>query len=166
MAKQSAGVLVYRKKPSGVEVLIVHPGGPFWAKKDKGAWTLPKGEFNDTEEALDAAKREFQEETGQPLPAGEYLELGTVKNKSGKTIYGWAVQGDMDITKLNSNSMMIEWPPKSGKEQEFREVDKAGWFTPDKAMQKLHPAQAPFVERLLKALGIETEKPPQQASLF
>jgi predicted NUDIX family NTP pyrophosphohydrolase len=165
MAKQSAGVLLYRKVPKGIELLLVHPGGPFWAKKDKGAWTVPKGEYTDAEEALDAAKREFQEETGQPLPEGEYLDLDTIKNKSGKVIHVWAAEGDMNPTQLNSNSFMVEWPPRSGKEQEFKEVDKAGWFTPEKALEKLHPAQAPFIARLVQALGLEIEEPPQQVSL-
>lgn len=165
VAKQSAGIVVYRKTGKGVEVLIVHPGGPFWAKKDKGAWSIPKGEYEDGE-PLDTAKREYREETGHDAPEGDYTELGSVKNKSGKTIHAWAVEGDLDITKLASNTFSVEWPPKSGQQQEYPEVDRAGWFTPEKAMQKLNPAQAPFVERLLEQLDLKLDKPPEQASLF
>jgi len=164
--KQSAGILVYRKKGAGVEVFIVHPGGPFWAKKDKGAWSIPKGEFTGDEDMQVAARREFGEETGQAAPEGEHLDLGFVKNKSGKVIYAWAVEGDADAAALQSNTFEMEWPPKSGQQQSFQEVDKAGWFAPEKAMEKLNPAQAPLVERLLEALHLEIVEPPQQASLF
>jgi predicted NUDIX family NTP pyrophosphohydrolase len=164
--KQSAGILVYRKS-STVEVLIVHPGGPFWAKKDKGAWSIPKGEVVDGEDDLLAvAKREFQEETGHDAPTDDYQELGSVKNKSGKVIHGWAVEGDLDISTLKSNTFTMEWPPKSGQQQEFPEVDRAGWFTPEKAMERLNPAQVAFVERLIEALGMEPPGQPEQASLF
>jgi predicted NUDIX family NTP pyrophosphohydrolase len=165
VAKQSAGLLMYRKAGKGIEVLIVHPGGPFWAKKDKGAWSIPKGEFEEGE-ALDTAKREYREELGHDAPEGDYAELGSVKNKSGKTIHAWAAEGDLDVTKLASNTFSMEWPPKSGQQQEYPEVDKAGWFAPEKATQKLNPAQAPFVERLLEILGVDAPKPPEQASLF
>jgi predicted NUDIX family NTP pyrophosphohydrolase len=163
--KQSAGLLVYRKSSNGVEVLIVHPGGPFWAKKDKGAWSIPKGEFED-DDALVAAKREFQEETGQKPPAGKYTELGSVKNKSGKVIYAWAVEGDLDVSIVQSNTFTMQWPPRSGQEQEFAEVDRAGWFTPEKAIEKLNVAQVAFVERLVEILGLDLPEKPQQATLF
>lgn len=166
MAKQSAGILVYRRVPAGIEVLIVHPGGPFWAKKDQGAWSIPKGEFEDGEDINAAAKREFQEETGQPVPEGEHIELGSVKTKSNKTIHAWAVEGDLDVTQIQSNSFEMEWPPRSGQQQTFVEVDKAGWYTPEKAMQKLNLAQVAFVERLTEFLGIKPGPKPEQSSLF
>ncbi len=152
MGKQSAGILMYRKA-AGREVLLVHPGGPFWARKDAGVWSLPKGEFEEGG-GLEAALREFQEELGQPAPEGEYQELGHVKNKSGKVIYAWAVEGNLDVRSIKSNSFTLEWPPKSGKEQEFPEVDRAVWLSLDAARQKLNPAQIAFIQRLEKFLGI------------
>ncbi|HTE22027.1 MAG TPA: NUDIX domain-containing protein [Candidatus Limnocylindria bacterium] len=167
MAKQSAGLLVYRNTGKEPEVLIIHPGGPFWAKKDKGAWSIPKGEIEGVEtDLLAVAKREFAEETGQPAPAGGYLELGTVKNKSGKVIYAWAVEGDLDAAAIQSNTFSMEWPPKSGQQQDFPEVDKAGWFSLDKARAKLNAAQGAFLDRLAEQLGAEIAEPPQQRSLF
>lgn len=166
MGKQSAGILVYRKGTGKVEVLIVHPGGPFWAKKDKGAWSLPKGEFTDDEDGLAAAKREFAEELGVNPPEGDYLELGSVKNKSGKTIFGWAVEGELDVSAVKSNVFKMEWPPKSGTEQEFPEVDRASWFSPEKAEAKLNPAQADFIGRLAEKLGAEIPRQPEQTSLL
>lgn len=165
MAKQSAGLLVYRHITGAVEVLLVHPGGPFWAKKDKGAWSIPKGEFEDGN-ALAAAQREFQEELGHESPTGEFLELGSVKNKSGKTIHAWAIEGDLDASNIKSNTFTMEWPPKSGQQQEFVEVDKAGWFTPEKAIQKLNTAQVPFIEQLIEFLGLEVAQEPQQTTLL
>jgi predicted NUDIX family NTP pyrophosphohydrolase len=166
-SKQSAGILLYRSPAKNIEVLIVHPGGPFWAKKDAGAWSIPKGEVLEGEDDLLAvAKREFQEETGQPVSDGECHELGTVQNKSGKVIHGWAVQGDLDATAITSNTFTMEWPPKSGKEQEFPEVDRAAWFAPEKALKKLNPAQVAFVERLVDLLGVDVSKPPEQTSLL
>jgi predicted NUDIX family NTP pyrophosphohydrolase len=166
MAKQSAGLLLYRKLDSSVEVLIVHPGGPFWAKKDKGAWSLPKGEFVDGEDGLSAAKREFKEELGLESPEGAYTEIGSVKYKSGKTIHAWALEGDMDVSAITSNTITMEWPPRSGKQQEFPEVDKAGWFGLEKAKEKLNPAQTLFIDRLAEILGTDLSEPPEQASLF
>lgn len=166
MAKKSAGILVYRRNGNGVEVLIVHPGGPFWAKKDIGAWSLPKGELDEHEDRFAAAKREFAEELGLAAPEGEYTDIGFVKNKSGKIIYAWAVEGDLDVAAVRSNVFEMEWPPKSGRHQEFPEVDKAGWFTPEKAKQKLNPAQAELIDRLAEKLGLEVSKPPEQATLF
>lgn len=163
--KQSTGILVYRKAGPTIQVLIVHPGGPFWAKKDKGAWSIPKGE-HDEGEPFDTAKREFREELGHDVPAGEYLELGTVKNKSGKVIHGWAVEGDVDVSAIKSNTFDMEWPPRSGQQQTFVEVDKAGWFTPDKAMAKLNPAQTDFVERLMEKLDIKPQPKPEQTTLL
>ncbi len=165
MGKQSGGILVYRFKSDALEVLLVHPGGPFWANKDKGSWSIPKGEFDENEESITAAKREFEEETGQPVPDGDLIELGSTKNKSGKTIYVWAVKGDLEVENLKSNTFSMEWPPKSGNTQEFPEVDRGGWFAPGKAAIKLNEAQIVFVERLAEHLGLTIEK-PVQPSLF
>ncbi len=165
MAKQSAGILVYRRRNNSVEVLLVHPGGPFWAKKDKGSWSLPKGEFEQYEDPLTAAKREFREEIGQAPPSDKPIELGSTKNKSGKTIYAWGLAGDLDVAHIKSNTFNMEWPPNSGQTQEFPEVDRAGWFTPQQASIKLNPAQVVFVERLAEQLGLKLEK-IDQPSLF
>jgi predicted NUDIX family NTP pyrophosphohydrolase len=152
-AKQSAGLLVYRPLPEGLEVLLVHPGGPFWAKKDDGAWFLPKGEIEPGEEPLATARREFREELGIEPPPGEPLELGTVKNKGGKLIFGWAIEGDLDLTGFHSNTFELEWPPRSGKKRAFPEVDRAQYFGVERAVEKLHPAELPLLERLLRALA-------------
>jgi predicted NUDIX family NTP pyrophosphohydrolase len=146
--KQSAGILLYRLQGEGVEVLLVHPGGPFWAKKDDGAWFIPKGELEEGEEPLAAARREFREELGSELPEGELSPLGTVKNKSGKLIFAWALAGDYDVSTLKSNEFSLEWPPRSGKMRAFPEVDRASFFDAAKAVEKLHPAELPFLERL------------------
>lgn len=164
MAKQSAGILLYRKNDKGIQVLLVHPGGPFWAKKDKAAWSLPKGEFEGSD-GLAAAKREFEEELGQPAPTGNYQELGTVKNKSGKIVHAWAVEGSLDIEAIKSNTFTLEWPPKSGKEQEFLEVDRAGWFSLETALEKLNSSQPIFIERLAETLHIPLQKPEQTTLL-
>jgi len=127
----------------------VHPGGPFWAKKDAGAWSIPKGEFGDGEDPRECAAREFEEELGSPLPAGaELVELGTVKLRSGKRITGFAVAGDLDADAVRSNTFELEWPPRSGRIREFPEVDRAGWFGLDEAREKLNPAQAALLDRL------------------
>lgn len=144
--------MVYRQGPAGVEVLLVHPGGPFWSRKDDGAWFIPKGEINLEEEPLAAAYREFAEELGFAAPAGEPLELGTVKNKGGKLIYAWALAGDLDLTAFRSNTFLLEWPPRSGKQREFPEVDRAQYFGIEQARLKMHPAELPLVERLLLLL--------------
>lgn len=151
-AKQSAGLLVYRALPGELEVLLVHPGGPFWAKKDDGAWFIPKGEIEADEAPLAAALREFREELGMAPPAGEPLELGTVKNKSGKLIYAWALAGDLDLAAFKSNTFALEWPPKSGKLRDFPEVDRATYFGVEAALVKMHAAELPFVQRLLEKL--------------
>lgn len=162
--KQSAGLLVFRKKGHITEILLVHPGGPFWAKKDKGAWSIPKGEF-EAGEPLEAAKREFREEVGLIAPTGNYHDLGSVKNKSGKTVYVWAVESDVDVSRTKSNTFVIEWPPKSGQQQEFPEVDKVGWFSLEIAAQKLNSYQVPFIERLADMLGANLEQPEQTTLL-
>lgn len=151
-AKQSAGILVYRVLPGSIEVLLVHPGGPFWAKKDDGAWFIPKGEIEAGEEPWVTAQREFREELGIAAPAGEPLELGTVKNKGGKLIYAWALAGDLDLSGFVSNSFELEWPPRSGKMRSFPEVDRAQYFAVDLTLTKMHPAELPLVERLLQKL--------------
>jgi predicted NUDIX family NTP pyrophosphohydrolase len=145
MAKQSAGILLHR----GGEVLLVHPGGPFWAKKDAGAWSIPKGEYEEGDDPRVAALREFEEELGSALPAGtELVELGTVKQKSGKRITAFAAEGDLDADAISSNTFEMEWPPRSGRTQAFPEVDRAGWFSIEEAREKLNPAQAEFLVRL------------------
>jgi predicted NUDIX family NTP pyrophosphohydrolase len=153
--KQSAGILVYRLGTLGLEVLLVHPGGPFWAKKDDGAWFIPKGQINTDETPLAAARREFSEELGFDPPPGEPLELGTVTNKGGKLIYCWALPGSLDLAAFHSNTFLLEWPPRSGKEREFPEVDRAQYFGVEQASFKMHPAELPLLERLLIRLRAE-----------
>jgi predicted NUDIX family NTP pyrophosphohydrolase len=152
MANQSAGILLFRRKNDGVDFFLVHPGGPFWQKKDIGAWTIPKGEFDGNEEALEAAKREFREETGVTL-SGNFIELTPVKQKAGKLIYAWALEKDLDSTSITSNSFKIEWPPKSGRFREYPEVDKAEWFSEHEAKEKINPAQVGLVDELMQRLA-------------
>ena len=151
MAQKSAGILMYRMKDHGPELLLVHPGGPFWAKRDDGAWSIPKGLFEDDEDPLIAARREFAEETGC-LPAENFILLGRFKQPSGKTISAWAVEGDFDLSKFHSNLFSMEWPPKSGRMREFPEADRAGWFAPDEALRKIVKGQRPIVTSLLERL--------------
>lgn len=151
MPKKSAGLLLYRHNENAIEVLLVHPGGPFWRNKDEGAWTIPKGEFDD-ENALEAAKREFQEETGSAPPDGQYISLTPIKQKNGKIVSAWAVAGDFDPANLNSNFFETEWPPKSGRTQKFPEVDRAEWFAPDVAKRKMLSGQGALVEELVRKL--------------
>jgi predicted NUDIX family NTP pyrophosphohydrolase len=146
--KQSAGILLYRLNENRLEVLLVHPGGPFWEKKDEHAWSIPKGEFTDNEDSLTAAKREFQEETGFAAD-GSFFELNPVKQSGGKTVYAWAVEGYIDAAAVKSNSFSLEWPPKSGKYRDFPEIDKAGWFTTEEARVKIIKGQMAFIEQLL-----------------
>ena len=147
--KKSAGLLLFRETAAGVEVLLVHPGGPFWAKKDDGSWSIPKGEFADDEEPLSAAKREFEEETGVP-PAGDFLPLQPLRQPSGKVVFAWALRSDFDPTSLKSNMFSMEWPPKSGQQQEFPEVDRAAWFGVQSARRKILKGQAPFLDQVLE----------------
>jgi predicted NUDIX family NTP pyrophosphohydrolase len=151
MAKSSAGLLMYRQR-GGLEVLLVHPGGPFWKSKDDGAWTIPKGEFSADELPLDAALREFREETGLEA-RGPFTELGPVKQKGGKVVYCWAFEGDCDPAAIRSNTFTMEWPPKSGKQAEFPEIDRAAWFTPAEARKKILPALTALIEQLEQALA-------------
>jgi len=146
--KRSAGILLYRRRGAGIEVLLVHPGGPFWSKKDDRAWFVPKGELEDGEEPLAAARREFREELGSEPPSGEPLALGTVVNKSGKRIYAWALEGDFELAGFKSNTFTLEWPPRSGHTREFPEVDRAAFFALEDAPVKMHEAELPLLERL------------------
>ena len=145
--KKSAGLLLYRHNAGQLEVLLVHMGGPFWEKKDDGAWSIPKGEFTDDEDPLNAAKREFEEETGT-IPVGDFIPLEPLKQPGGKTVYAWAVNADFDCSGLRSNMFSLEWPPKSGNMQEFPEIDRACWLTPQTAKQKILKGQAPFIDQL------------------
>ena len=147
-AKRSAGILLFRQRNEMLEALLVHPGGPFWSKKDLGAWFVPKGELEAGEEPLATARREFREELGCDPPDGEALDLGSVKNKSGKLIYAWALEGDFDLTAFKSNTFSLEWPPKSGKMRDFPEVDRAAFFSFEEASVKIHSAELPLLERL------------------
>ncbi len=153
MPRRSAGILLYRLSGDEPEVLLVHPGGPFWAKKDAGVWSIPKGEYDDTEEPLACALREFEEETGTALEAEAPIELGSVTQRSGKVVSAWAAEGDLDPQTVESNTFELEWPPRSGRTAEFPEIDRADWFSLDVAREKLNPAQAEFVDRLAERLG-------------
>jgi predicted NUDIX family NTP pyrophosphohydrolase len=147
MAKQSAGLLVYRKRDGNIEVLLVHPGGPFWKNKDSGAWSIPKGEFTADEAPLEVAKREFTEETGLSID-GSFRELEPIKQRGGKTVYAWAVAADLDVSHATSNTFTIDWPPRSGKQQEFPEVDRVEWFSLDVAMNKINASQQDLLRQL------------------
>lgn len=151
MPKKSAGILLYRYRHQSPEVLLVHPGGPFWAKKDAGAWSIPKGEFDDGEEAMVAARREFEEETGQAV-TGELTVLAPVKYTGGKIIHAFAAAGDLDVALIRSNLFSMEWPPRSGKRREFPEVDRGEWFSIDHALQKVNAHQAPLLTQLQELL--------------
>jgi predicted NUDIX family NTP pyrophosphohydrolase len=148
MSKKSAGILLYRIKNKMLEVLLVHPGGPFWIKKDAGAWTIPKGELNENEEPFDAAMREMKEETGIILK-GNFIELTPVKQKGGKLVYAWAKEQDVDLSDIKSNEFEMEWPPKSGKKKLFPEIDKADWFDLKTAKEKMNAGQLSLIEELI-----------------
>lgn len=152
--KRSAGLLVYRSVRGTVEVLLVHPGGPFWAKRDDGAWSLPKGEYGPDEDPFDVAVREFREELGSDPPAGRSpVLLGELRQPSGKVVTAWAVEGDLDVGTVRSNTFTIEWPPRSGRTREFPEVDRAGWFDLEAARRKLVRGQVGFIDRLSELVG-------------
>jgi predicted NUDIX family NTP pyrophosphohydrolase len=151
MIKQSAGILLYRIKNKVPQVFLVHPGGPFWARKDLGAWTIPKGEYNEGEEPLDAALREFEEETGTKLK-GKTIALTAIRQKAGKTVHCWAVKGDINPATLVSNTFEMEWPPRSGHQKTFPEVDKGDWFTLPIAREKINVRQVAFINELEKLL--------------
>jgi predicted NUDIX family NTP pyrophosphohydrolase len=152
MARRSAGILLYRRRDGAVEVLLVHPGGPLWARRDAGAWSIPKGEYDQGEDPLAVALREFEEETGQRPPAESLVALGEVRQRGGKVVSAWAAPGDLDPEAITSNTFTLEWPPRSGVRREFPEVDRAGWFDPPTAREKLLAAQAELVDRLLAVL--------------
>ncbi len=152
MPKRSAGLLMYRGSAASLSVLLVHPGGPFWAKKDRGAWSIPKGEYSPGEDPLAVARREFEEETGA-RPGGEFRPLGEVVQPGGKHVSAWAVAGDFDPAALVSNTFELEWPPRSGRKARFPEVDRAEWLLPDAAREKILPGQRPFIDRLVQLLA-------------
>ncbi|HJR21107.1 MAG TPA: NUDIX domain-containing protein [Dongiaceae bacterium] len=150
--KRSAALLVYRRARPGIEVFLVHPGGPFWARKDLGAWSIPKGEFDDNEDGLAAARREFLEEVGQPID-GDFIALTPVKQRGGKMVHAWAVEGEVDAAAVKSNEFEMEWPPRSGRKTRFPEVDRGQWFPVPEALRRILPAQAPILEELLARVG-------------
>jgi predicted NUDIX family NTP pyrophosphohydrolase len=152
--RHSAGLLLYRAADGdGIEVLIAHPGGPFWAARDVGAWSIPKGEIEDGEDPLAVARREFEEETGHPAPPGAHWPLGDVRLRSGKMITGWAARGDLDPSMARSNEIDVEWPRRSGRRIAVPEIDRVAWVRPDDARRRLNPAQVEFVDRLLELLA-------------
>ncbi len=150
---QSAGLLLFREVAGALEVLLVHPGGPFWARKDEGAWSIPKGELEGAEDPLDAARREFEEETGVPIAAGELIALDPVRQPSGKIIHAWALRGEFDVSALKSNLFALEWPPKSGQRRDFPEVDRAEWLAAEAAKRKIIKGQLPFILQLQRHLA-------------
>jgi predicted NUDIX family NTP pyrophosphohydrolase len=150
--KRSAALLVYKRAADGIQVFLVHPGGPFWARKDLSAWSLPKGEFGDSEEGLGAARREFREEVGQEIE-GDFIALAPVRQGSHKVIHAWAVEGEVDETRVRSNEFEMEWPPRSGRRARFPEVDRAGWFTMAEAKRRILPGQVPILDELAERLA-------------
>ena len=152
VAKRSAGILLYRIGADGPEVLLVHPGGPLWQRRDEGAWSIPKGEVDDAEDALACARREFAEELGSAPPHAAATDLGTIRQRGGKLVSAWALQGDLDVTQVRSNSFSMEWPPRTGQMSEFPEIDRAQWFPIDQARSKIIAAQAELLDRLLAGL--------------
>lgn len=152
MQKKSAGIILYRYRRKQAEVLLVHPGGPFWSNKDFGAWSIPKGEFEDDENPLDAAMREMEEETGIKI-SGKFIELSPVKQKSGKQVYAWAIRGNVNPAQIKSNEFELEWPPGSGKKKTFPEIDRAGWFTTMEAKERIVKGQSAFIEELERKLS-------------
>jgi predicted NUDIX family NTP pyrophosphohydrolase len=159
MSRQSAGLLMYRRSRDELEVFLVHPGGPFWAKKDLGAWTIPKGEYAEGEEPLAAAIREFTEETGFPVPGPDetsFTDLGTIRQTGGKLVHVWAFEGDCDPAALVSNRFQMEWPPRSGNLAEFPEADRGDWFSLGEAQERILASQQQILNLLARALNIQT----------
>jgi len=148
ISNQSAGILLYRNINGQIEFFLVHPGGPFFKNKDEGYWSIPKGEFLPDENPLAAAQREFEEETGRPIKAGKFIELSSIKQKSGKIVHAWGAEGELDADTITSNTFEIEWPPHSGKMTSFPEIDRAGWFSADDARLKINAAQAALIDEL------------------
>ncbi|HEY2162227.1 MAG TPA: NUDIX domain-containing protein [Solirubrobacteraceae bacterium] len=153
MPASSAGILLYRRRADGLEVLLVHPGGPFWARRDLGAWSIPKGEYGGGEEPLAAARREFAEELGSSPPEGPADDLGEIRQKGGKVVRAWALEGDLDAGSITSNTFELEWPPRSGRRIEVPEVDRAEWLPLELAREKINPAQAELLDRLARTVG-------------
>jgi len=163
MAPQSAGILLFRKTAGTVQFLLAHPGGPFWSKKDEGSWSIPKGLYQEHETAIDAARRELQEEIGLTI-TGELVELGNFKQPSGKMISAWAAESDFDVAELRSNSFSLEWPPKSGRQTEFPEVDRVGWFSLAEAAAKITTGQLPILMKLATELGVDASAASKTSS--
>jgi predicted NUDIX family NTP pyrophosphohydrolase len=157
MAARSAGILLHRRRGDALEVLLVHPGGPAWARRDLGAWSIPKGEYEADEDSLAAARREFEEELGVPPPDAPAEDLGEIRQRSGKLVHAWAIAGDLDAATISSNTFPFEWPPRSGKMIEIPEVDRADWFNLEAAREKINPAQAELLTRL-EALREDTPR--------
>jgi len=153
MPRLSSGLLLFRRREGRLEVLLVHPGGPFWRLRDAGGWSLPKGEHQPDEDSLSAARREFAEELGLAAPVGEAIELGSVKQPSGKLVHAWALEADVDVSEIHSNSFELEWPRGSGELRQFPEVDRAGWFDLPTAREKLIAGQRPLLDLLLERIG-------------
>jgi predicted NUDIX family NTP pyrophosphohydrolase len=153
MPARSAGILLYRWRGDQLEALLVHPGGPFWARRDLGVWSIPKGEYEPDEDPLTAARREFEEELGAQPPEGPAQELGEVRQAGGKLVRAWAIAGDLDASTTASNTFTLEWPPRSGKLVEVPEVDRAEWFTLERAREKINPAQAALLDRLRETVA-------------
>lgn len=149
----SAGLLMFRRRGPDLEFFLVHPGGPFWSKKNFGAWSIPKGEYTEEEKPLEAAKREFEEETGV-VPSGNFIALDEIKQASGKVVTAWAFEGDCSLQQVRSNTFSMEWPPRSGRMQEFPEVDRAGWFSLDDARRRILKGQLGFLERCIRRIGL------------
>lgn len=150
--KCSAALLVYKHAPDGIQVFLVHPGGPFWAKKDLGVWSIPKGEFDAGEDGLAAARREFREETGQQVD-GDFIALAPVKQRGGKTVHPWAVEGEVDEAAVRSNEFEMEWPPRSGRKARFPEIDRGRWFRVAEAKRRILPGQVPILDELAALVG-------------
>jgi predicted NUDIX family NTP pyrophosphohydrolase len=148
----SAGILLFRPRDGRLEVLLAHPGGPFFANRDAGHWTIPKGEADGDESMIDVARREFEEETGHPPPAGEPLELGSIVQKGGKVVHAWGLEGDLDPSNAVSNTFEMVWPPGSGRVRAFPEIDRVEWFDVDEARRRVKPTQIPLIDRLVDAL--------------
>jgi predicted NUDIX family NTP pyrophosphohydrolase len=148
LPRRSAGILLYRGTPDALEVLLVHPGGPAWSGRDREAWSIPKGEYEPGEDPLAAARREFAEELGSAPPDGAAVDLGEVRQRSGKVVRAWAIEGNLDASAIHSNTFLFEWPPRSGKRIEIPEVDRAEWFTLETAREKINPGQVPLLARL------------------
>jgi predicted NUDIX family NTP pyrophosphohydrolase len=151
--RRSAGILLYRSANGGIEVLLAHPGGPVWAKRDAGAWSVPKGEIEEGEDAWAVARREFEEETGHPAPDGAAIELGEITQKGGKVVVAWGLEGDLDPATAHSNTFPFQWPPKSGRYITIPEIDRVEWFSPDEARLRIKDTQIPLIDRLLEALA-------------